>query len=299
MKLYLCINQAGTHTDIGLHCKLAILSALKQTQLKPHLLYAGEPNDFTRWIEAQGAEVIPSRPSFHGTLQALTEQGRYSMTMLGHWLRTNICLEELDDDYVLYTDVDVVFRRHPALDQFTPEFFMAAPEFHPDRWNYINSGVMLMHIPALRAEYPQFERYLISSLTEHTYGFHDQIAYNVFFRGQWDRLPVEFNWKPYWGMNDAASIVHFHGPKIGAIAAMVDRQWDYSTDHGRQIGSLFNHHVGSYISFLESSLRCAVGLPPQDFDRISQLIDRLRAYAPPADRGDLAFQDFRMFADDE
>jgi hypothetical protein len=25
------------------------------------------------------------------------------------------------------------------------------------------------------------------------------------------------NWKPYWGASDAAQIVHFHGPKPGAV----------------------------------------------------------------------------------
>ena len=28
------------------------------------------------------------------------------------------------------------------------------------------------------------------------------------------------NWKPYWGRNDAASIIHFHGPKPRQIASI-------------------------------------------------------------------------------
>ena len=41
----------------------------------------------------------------------------------------------------------------------------------------------------------------------------DQHAYREHYRGRWDQLPVEMNWKPYWGRNAAAQIVHFHGPK--------------------------------------------------------------------------------------
>ena len=26
-------------------------------------------------------------------------------------------------------------------------------------------------------------------------------------------LPIEYNWKPYWGINDKAKLIHFHGMK--------------------------------------------------------------------------------------
>jgi hypothetical protein len=299
MKLYLALNEAGTQTDIGLHTKLAVLSALNHTKLEPHLLYVGEPNDFTQWLGNVGVNVISSKVPYYDTIKTLTEQNRYTMATLGHWLRTNVCLVEKDDSYVLYTDVDVIFRRQLDLDQLRPRYFMAAPEFFPDRWSYFNAGVMVANIPALRAEYPQFEKYLVESLIQYTYGFHDQIAYNVFYRGRWERLPIELNWKPYWGINDDALVVHFHGPKIGAISAMVEGRWNYSTDHGCQIGSLFNNHVESYIHYLASALQCATGLPQQDFDQISRLIEQMRSYDPTPNWGDLSFTDFRMFHDEQ
>ena len=30
---------------------------------------------------------------------------------------------------------------------------------------------------------------------------------------QYEKLPIEFNWKPYWGYNPDARILHFHGIK--------------------------------------------------------------------------------------
>lgn len=299
MKLYLALNQAGTQTDIGLHTKLAVLSALNNTQLEPHLLYVGDENDFTVWLRNNGVNVIPSNVPYYDTIKILAEQGKYTTATLGHWLRTNVCLVERDDAYVLYTDVDVIFRGQIDLDRLQPRYFMAAPEFLPEHWNYFNAGVMVANIPALRAEYPQFERFVVENLIRHTYGFHDQIAYNVFYRGRWERLPSELNWKPYWGISEEAPIVHFHGPKIGAISAMLDGRWNYSTDHGGQIGSLFNNHIDSYIYYLTRALRCAPGLPQQDFDQVSRLIERMRTYDPTPNWGDLSFMSFRMFGDEQ
>ena len=47
------------------------------------------------------------------------------------------------------------------------------------------------------------------------YGPLDQGAYNAFYQGRFDvhRSPV-FNWKPYWGYNSGAKLIHFHGPKV-------------------------------------------------------------------------------------
>jgi hypothetical protein len=36
----------------------------------------------------------------------------------------------------------------------------------------------------------------------------------------WDDLPLELNWKTYWGLNRDAAILHFHGPKPYNRAAL-------------------------------------------------------------------------------
>ena len=46
------------------------------------------------------------------------------------------------------------------------------------------------------------------------YGPQDQGAYNGHYQGRFDvHLYARWNWKPYWGHNRAAALVHFHGPK--------------------------------------------------------------------------------------
>lgn len=297
MKWYLALNEAGTRGDIGLHTKLAVLSALRNTDLQPHLLYTGERNSFTAWMEEQGVTIVESTLPYMAVIEALVAQGRYHFMTVGHWLRTNVCLEEQDDDYVFYTDVDVLFLRAPELSHIRPDYFAAAPEFDRDSWNYFNAGVMVLNPARMRSDYEGFERYLVDTLQEKTYGFHDQIAYNEFYRGRWERLPVEMNWKPYWGRNESAALLHFHGPKLGAIEAILDERWNWGNDHGRQIGSLFLEHFESYVEALDKLEAYIPALAPREQEQIIRVLTKAHGYDPAGHRADIdtSFMKFRMF----
>ncbi|MCB8879781.1 hypothetical protein ACELLULO517_06010 [Acidisoma cellulosilytica] len=297
MKWYLALNEGGTRGDIGLHTKLAVLSALQHTDLAPHLLYTGNRNGFTEWLEARGVNIINSRLPYLSVIEELAAAGRYHMLTVGHWLRTNVCLEEREDEHVFYTDVDVLFLKRPELAAIQPRYFAAAPEFDPTSWNYFNAGVMVLSPQAMRDDYAGFERYLVETLREKTHNFHDQIAYNVFYRGRWDRLPLELNWKPYWGLNDAAALLHFHGPKLGAISAIVEDRWHWDSNHGRQIGSLFIRHFESYLHAFQNIEAYIPALDAAEQDYLGHLLARLRSFDPtPHMQGvDVKFMDFRMF----
>jgi hypothetical protein len=299
MKWYFALNEGGTQGDIALHTKLAVLSARKNTTLEPHLLYTGQQNRFTEWLVRQDVKIIQSELPYLDTILGLVAENRYSPKTIGHWLRTNVCLEEKADTHVFYTDVDVSFLHNPYLGNMRPGFFSAAPEFDPSSDNYFNAGVMLANVEGLRSDYPVFQDYLIRNIKQKTYSFHDQIAYNEFYRSRWNRLPVELNWKPYWGLNENAALIHFHGPKIAAISAILDGRWDHSSSHGAQIGSLFAHNTPHYSHYLKAALENAPCLPTEDADMISHLIEKIPAYDPTPAKGDLSFMKFRMFSDDK
>ena len=182
-----------------------------------------------------------------------------------------------------------------------PEVLAAAPEFQPTNWTCFNAGVMVINVERLRADHARFERYLREHLAARTYGFHDQIAYNDFYRRRWSRRPVEMNWKPYWGWNPAAQIVHFHGPKLGAIGAILDGRWDWTSNHGRQIGSLFASHVADYEAWLRLCLDAAPGVPAEDQDRIARALRHFPAYRDRAatEPIDLSFATQSMLPDDD
>jgi hypothetical protein len=296
MKWYFALNEEGTTGGVGLHARFAILSAIRNTALRPYLLYIGQRNDFTEWAESKGVTVVDSDLPYIDTIISLVEQGRYTMGTCGHWLRTNICRTEQSDEFVLYTDVDVLFRKNPELDQIRPTYFAAAPEFRKYSWNYFNAGVMLVNVPGLNSEYDAFEKYLVENISELTYGFNDQIAYNQFYRGRWDRLPLGLNWKPYWGINHEAALVHFHGPKLSAIEAILAGNWDWKSNHGRQIGSLFASFLGPYRYYIRVILDNAHGLDEQNVARIAELVRKVDAYDGRLNGAiDLSFTDFQMF----
>ena len=80
----------------------------------------------------------------------------------------------------------------------------------------------------------------------HISGF-DQEAYRAFYKGAWDTLPLDLNWKPYWGINEAAQIIHFHGPKPAALRKLFADPNYGAPDIWRQ---LFASNPESYWTYL-------------------------------------------------
>ena len=46
-----------------------------------------------------------------------------------------------------------------------------------------------------------------------------------FFRDRMNFLPDIYNWKPYWGINDAALVIHFHSVKPFHTAEFIVDHW--------------------------------------------------------------------------
>lgn len=272
------LNEGGTRGDIALHTKLAVLSLRRHTSLTPYLLYMGERNNFTRWLEDRGVRIIDSPLPYLPFIEALAAEKLYSTVFAGHWLRTNICLTEQEDEYVLYTDIDVLYRKDPELTELKPRYLAAAPEFDKKCWDYFNSGVMVQNIPSLRNSYRYFERYLIANLCGRTYDFHDQIAYNEFYRDRWEQLPVELNWKPYWGHNKKAQVLHFHGPKFGPMREIVNGRWDWTNKHRNQLASLFVKFHKGYLVALDEVKAYLPELDASEQDELNDLFEKSRCY---------------------
>lgn len=254
MKWYFGINEEGVASDAGHLARLAVISARKNTDLEPYLLYRGKRSRFTAWMEDQGVTVIDTLPRFEPVLQQAIAAGWYPREMTGHWMRTEICHIEQRDEFVLYTDIDVLFLRAIDLRGLRPRFFACAPERLINDRGYFNSGVMLMNVPALRDDYPRLlaaieQRFRDGPLVP----FHDQDIYNVAYAGQWDFLDPIYNWKPYWAANPHAAIFHFHGPKIDTIRAMIDGNWTWSNDgsYGSLAGEMIANWLPNYLLYLE------------------------------------------------
>lgn len=229
IKWFFALNSAGDdYANYSLMTQVAVRSARQHTPLEPVFLFDGEPCELTDWMHAQGVQVVHHRTSMYDRLveHARTSGRKESVsTGAGAYLRLDIpdLCERLgiDDRYVLYTDCDVLFRRDVTedLQRLTPEFFAAAPQFNRDDDRDMNSGVLWMNVPALREMLPAFREFVRAEMDTLRKTGYDQAALRAFYgkrrngRPAWERLPLELNWKPHWGRNDRASILHFHGPK--------------------------------------------------------------------------------------
>lgn len=231
--------------------RTAVASALERTTLQPHFIYDGGESSFTHELRAMGVTVIHHRVTFYDTIAARrAELGphldpMYLAVAAGAFLRVEIPLLEQQDEFVIYTDCDTMFLRDPPVQDHRPDYFACAPQRDQNDFVTMNSGVMIMNLPALRRDLPEFTQYI----GEHFNSFSafDQDAYQRYYMGRYDPLPTSFNWKPYWGSNPAAQIVHFHGPKPMAVRQLIT---DPSYDAPSIWRELFNESVEGYHTYL-------------------------------------------------
>ena len=204
---------------------VAVHTAKKFTTLEPNCIYDGAENEFTKWLTKHEVRIIRHKSFLREQLEELGRQKgnpHFAAALSGAFSRVE--LPELVErpsgaGRVLYTDCDVIFLGEvvPELEANPCEYFAVAPESVQDDYVNMNTGVMLMNTERLRKSLPKFREYISQNLAALERESWDEAAYRWFYRDSngplWDRLRPELNWKPYWGENAQAKIIHFHGPK--------------------------------------------------------------------------------------
>lgn len=254
----------------------AVQSAARNTRLKPHLIFDGDEGPFTQEMRDMGVTVIRHRLSFYDRLEAAQRAQRpdwhpYMFVASGAMLRLDIPILETEEDFVLYTDCDVLFLQDPALDTLRPEIFAVAPERQQASHADMNSGVMVMNLPRLRQDLPRLIDFICTHFA--TINGFDQEAYRVFYKGAWSGLPLQYNWKPYWGINPDAKILHFHGPKPAAVRKLVADPAYPAPDVWRQLfnsdADAYRHYLGLWDEFQNGAgpkmSERSRGMPPAGF----------------------------------
>jgi lipopolysaccharide biosynthesis glycosyltransferase len=252
MKWYMGLNESSIH-EFGVLILAAVESARRFTDLQPHLLYGGKENEFTRKASAVGIQVIFHEVSFIEALRTCQAKhaphwSEYVSTARGAFQRLDIPTVETEEEFVLYTDCDVHFRGPVSFETMRPEVFAAGPQFnlYGNRHNELNSGVMVINVPRLRRDLPM----ILELGTEIVGDFqltYDQEFLLEFYRGRWDPMALKYNWKPYWGENNDARLVHWHGPKPETVRAFL-RNEHANISHPHF--SIFSGNQESYRSFL-------------------------------------------------
>ena len=126
-------------------------------------------------------------------------------------------LFEKEDEIVLYSDIDVLFYNDLDYDTLKTNTLAAAPEFIQEydtiKGNrYFNAGIMLLNLKELSKRKKQLLNMLKEKIRPYQECW-DQGFFNELYKDDFDELPLEYNWKPYWGINTNAKIVHLHGIK--------------------------------------------------------------------------------------
>lgn len=233
MKCYFCLTAPDSRNEIYSNLfKLSLKSALENTDLEMVIMYDGDAEtDCSNIMNEYQARyndrvrVIPHRFSLEEDLKSAYSNHYIKMVsensslkkISGAFMRLDVPFVEEKDEFVLYTDIDVYFNKNLDTDKLAkPKFLAAAPEFEKDILNlkYFNSGVMLLNVENMRNKCKLIFEELKTGKIENS-GLLDQGLLNKYCFNDMDILPLEYNWKPYWGINPDARIIHFHGMKPG------------------------------------------------------------------------------------
>lgn len=221
--------------------KVLVLSAIKNTNLELYCVFDGPENKFTNWLKSKNINVIFWKITFLADLIK-----RYDGNKSINFCRgTYLCMElpyiltenNINDRYILYTDVDIMFIGAVELDQSKPDLFASSTDWNINDWTRFSTGIMVMNIHTLRQQYPKFLKWIQKNNYNFKYtgmGPCDQGAWNTFYKGKNNKLNQVYDWKPWWGRNDNASIIHFSGPKpnfINKVINQPDIEHLNSTDH--------------------------------------------------------------------
>jgi lipopolysaccharide biosynthesis glycosyltransferase len=238
MKWYLCWSAGSSFRkdhDWENLIRVALHSAKSNTDLEPIVVVDGEPSPFTDEISRAGVRIIFHRVSFFDDLQRhYSGHGDNIHVAAGAFLRFDIPILEQEDEFVLYTDCDVIFFTSPNfLISEYPRLFSAAPQFRIGDYNDMNSGVMLLNVPGMRTVYPQLISFTKNNLNVGL----DQEIMREFFKTNYTHLRPELNWKPYWGIKNGIQILHWHGPKPVTVKNFLKQEGFRSHDSWNQLFS--------------------------------------------------------------
>ena len=236
-RAFFCINEHGlTKNKLHYedHIRVCLTSCLLNTNLFPTLIYSGKDNEFIRSIEKSGINVIRHRISFYEELKKACQENNVDFGVAeGAFLRLDIPEIAKEEKFSLYTDVDVLFQRHPHIESIFPEFIAATSEIGFEHYGHMNSGVMILNHNGITKEKTHLVNRIIDGNLKSSSGDpYDQGHLNDHFKGRWNIIDQSFNWKPYWGLNKFAPIVHWHGVKFhAAVSNMIPSMYSYNKSH--------------------------------------------------------------------
>ena len=255
MKCVMCLS--GSAPEYEEMAKVAVRSALASTSLEVVLVYDGKSAALRSWMRNHGIHVIDWTVSFLDDL-SLRYDGKKSIEFCRG---TYLCMEVprimseygFEDEYILYTDLDVLFVGEVCIQNLEPEYFCAPKDWSLTDNSRFSTGIVLMNLKTLQNTYPDFVQHLKSNdyNFEHAdMGPCDQGAWNTFYINVHEELPAIYDWKPWWGKNEDARIIHFSGPKPRHVRRLIE-QHAFSTDDDEIHKYVVDQNPDAFIEYVE------------------------------------------------
>lgn len=282
MKLYYTLNNGLEKSEIQLNMlELSLKSAKKNTNLDLYALYDGSENDTVyNILKKYSVKIFLCSCSFKESLQKYYNNNSQDIKhglkrMLGCFMKFDISNYETEDNVVMYTDIDTIFMKNYDWDLFkTTKTILAAPEFNKNydiikNYYYFNAGILVINIPELIER----KKILLNMLNNNIKPYQecwDQGFWNELYKNDFEKLPLEFNWKPYWGINKNAIIIHIHGIKLGSL----------TEEEKILIKNIANTYTSCFEGLLYYNIYAFNFLNINNNQFILNLIDTLNTYCP-------------------
>ena len=226
LKCFFAFSSDIENNQIYIDLLIATLeSAVQNTTLDLHCIYIGSENDnIYKILKKYNVTIYITDLQFFSKLKNVYTEEYIHKNALGHIsdlsmkARFSRFLIPLftQDEYVLYCDTDLIFLKDIRLEDFPPPLpktIAVCPECENIQfYDYFNAGVMLINIKSFAEKYKE----LIKMLDQGQHASiecYDQGYLNDLYKNNFEKLPLEYNWKSYWGYNDNIKILHFHGLK--------------------------------------------------------------------------------------
>lgn len=237
MKWVFCINEYGSHTYNLFLLKYALLSAKKYTNLEPVCLLLGNNSYLETFLKQQKVQVIKA------TEPAASYQFKFFHTSSDFWnlnyekiinfssgafLRFEIA-NYIEDEYCLYTDIDVLFTDKFKIPENKPKYMAMANQKNNEKKEF-NTGVILFNLKNFKKDiYEGLVEKSCKSYQEWCVKWYDQYVINHFFTEKIENLDIRYNWRPLFGWQDNSFIIHYERTKpFQTIYA--DLKYDHEKD---------------------------------------------------------------------
>ncbi len=221
--------------------KVLVVSVKVNSKAELICLYDGNDNEFISWLQISGITCIRRQVPFFNEIKEKYKGKKSIDYCAGAYLNLeipNALLEKgIHDQFVMYVDTDTMILNKLELDSIKPDIVAITPDWEISNWKIMGGGIIVMNLKRLREDYSNF----INHLRKHNFDFAfagqgpcSQGAWNTFYKGSWGRLGPEYDWKPWWGYNSNAKIIHFSGPKPNEVKAILSNLDENPNENERQ-----------------------------------------------------------------